>query len=211
MGTQANASMWDTLTLSQAYDAYHNGDFNSSIKYLHKVDAASLQSHLLLASSYYQQGSYQKALRLYQSIRSTSPHTKQILYYNIGNCQTKLQKYKKARKAYIKALQLGDDNDTNHNLSLIILRQEKKKSTLGIAHPKSQSSNSTQSEKDESSDKQSSSEQSSGSGAGTQKSNKNKENDKQKLTESPATQKQPLSSKVYELINKGYIHEKVPW
>jgi len=43
------------------------------------------------------------------------------------------------------------------------------------------------------------------------KKSNTKEQEKGKLTLDPKQEKHPLSSKVYELINKGYIHEKQPW
>ena len=52
---------------------------------------------------------------------------------------------------------------------------------------------------------------SSGGGGG---SNKTKSESKKKLlysSKEETKQEQPLSSRVYDLINKGYIHEKAPW
>ncbi len=31
------------------------------------------------------------------------------------------------------------------------------------------------------------------------------------IIQSTEKKKQPLSSRVYDLINKGYVHEKEPW
>jgi Ca-activated chloride channel family protein len=54
--------------------------------------------------------------------------------------------------------------------------------------------------------------ESSGSGMGGEsKKEKHSSKEKQRLILDENEEKQPLSSKVYELINKGYIREKQPW
>jgi Ca-activated chloride channel family protein len=208
-GVEAQASFWDTLRLSQAYSAYNSNDFNLSQKYLLNIHKHSLESQVALASSYYKAQRYQKALSIYQSIRTTAPKTKQMLYYNIGNCYSKLNSYKKAKKSYIKALQLGNDADSSYNLSRIILLEEQ--SSLSFAKPQAEGGESTQRDSEESSEKSSDSNQNSGSGGGNQKSKSDKEKSKKTLLESSPSSKHPTSSKLYELINKGYIYEKEPW
>ena len=210
LGTQASASIFDLHILHQAYQSYEGRDFNATEKYLKKVGKPSLQSQIALAGTYYQQERYQKALGIYQSIRTTSPSIKQMLNYNIGNCYAQLKQYRKAKKYYTKALQLGDDADTRHNMELIVMLESKQKSKLGVAHPKSQDGTSGKSgdEEDEAGEK-SEDQQSSGGGGGGQSKTKSKE--QKKLMQEGSGKKQPLSSKVYDLINKGYIHEKQPW
>ena len=208
-GVEAQASFWDTIRLSQAYSAYNAKDFNRSQTYLLKIDEKSLQSQVALASSYYKTQRYQKALTTYQSIRTTAPKIKQMLYYNIANCYSKLKSYKKAKKSYIKALQLGYDEDIQHNLSLVLYLEEE--SSLSFAKPQAQGGESTQSDSEESSEKSSDNKQNSGSGGGNQKSKSDKEKSKKTLLESSPSTKHPTSSKLYELINKGYIYEKEPW
>jgi len=136
-----------------------------------------------------------------------------MLYYNIANAYAKLESYDKARRYYTQALQLGDDEDARANLALIALLQEKETS-LGIAPPKSQNNSGSKSkdqEQTEGKERHSEEQSSSGSGnSGSEQKQKNKE--KLKLTvDRQNRQEQPLGSKVYELINKGYIHEKQPW
>ena len=212
LGITAEASVFDNYYLNKAYHAYENREFNATKVYLDKLDRPSLQSRFALANTHYRQGSYKKALKNYLSIRSASVQIKQKLYYNIANCYAKQEAYEKAKMYYTKALQLGDDKDAKANLSLVALLADKKNAALGIAHPKSQSSDSSKSEQQEGKEEETRDEDqpSSGSGDGGEKSN-SKEQEKGKLTLDPKQEKQPLSSKVYELINKGYIHEKQPW
>ena len=212
LGISAEASSFDNYYLDKAYQSYENKEYNTTKAYLDKLDSPSLQSRFTLANTYYKQGDYKKALKSYLSIRSTSPLIKQKLYYNIANCYAKQEAYEKAKIYYTKALQLGEDKDAEANLALIALLADKKSAELGIAHPKSQSSDSSKSEQQEGKEEETRNEDepSSGSGDSGEKS-KTKEQEKGKLTLDPKQEKHPLSSKVYELINKGYIHEKQPW
>jgi Ca-activated chloride channel family protein len=171
-----------------------------------------LQSQIALANTYYKQGAFKQAITLYKSIRSTSPDTKQQLYYNIANAYAMLEAYDKAKIYYTKALQLGEDEDAAYNLKIVALLSDKKSAELGIAHPKSQDSSSGKSESQESSKDETKSEDepSSGSGGGGE-SQAQEEQEKNKLISDESAQQHPLGSKVYELINEGYIREKQPW
>jgi Ca-activated chloride channel family protein len=216
MGTNAQASIMDGVHLNAAYKSYHAKDFSKTKKLLKKIDIPSLQSQVALADTYYKLGQYKKAIAIYRSIHSTSPKIKQELYYNSGNAYVMLGEYDKARKYYTKALQLGEDEESLYNLELVALLEKKNAAQLGIAHPKSQNAAASKSEKQES-DKETKESRdedqpSSGSGSGGE-SQKEKQNDKKKkrLMMDNKEEEQPLSSKVYELINKGYIRETQPW
>ncbi len=212
LGIQAEASVFDNYYLDKAYQSYEEREFNTTKAYLDKIDSPSLQSRFALANTYYRQGAHKKALKNYLSIRSTSAKIKQKLYYNIANCYAKQEAYEKAKVYYTKALQLGNDKDAKANLALVVLLADKKSAGLGIAHPKSQSGDSSKSKPPEEKEDEIRDEDqpSSGSGDGGER-RKSKEQKKNKLKLDESQEKQPLSSKVYELINKGYIHEKQPW
>jgi len=211
------ASLFDAWQMHRAYHAYEQQAYEKSLTLLERVETPSLQQRYALASAHYNMGHYTKARRLYRAIRTTSPKIKQQLFYNIANTYALEGVYDKAVIYYTKALQLGKDPDAAYNLTLVMRQKQKKDTQLGIAHPKSQSDQSSNSDAQES-DKEQNKERkedqpSSGSGSGgqyTQKSNKEKEKKGQlKLDEKAVPQ--PLSSKVYELINKGYIRETQPW
>jgi len=209
-GFQAEASLFDDYHLHQAVKAYQAHDFNSSVMQLKKIDTPSLQSQLTLANSYYKMQAYKKAIMLYMSIKSTSPKMKQDLYHNTANAYVMLGKYAKAKIYYTKALQLGSDEASLYNLALISKLKDKVAASLGIAHPKSQSSASSKSESSEKEKKHEEDEPSSGSGGSGEKTAQEKQK-KNKLISDPSAPKQPLGSKAYELINKGYIRETQPW
>lgn len=214
--TQASASLWDEYRLSVAYQHYSAQEYNATKEGIKDLDSKSLESQILLASSCYKMGNYHKALALYRTIRSTSPQIKQILYYNIANSYAKLEQYSKASRYYAKALQLGEDNDARYNLKLVALLKDRDLSKLSMEKPQSQSNNNTPNpseESDQDSNHKSKSVDSSGGSQGSQqsKAKSKKEQAKKIILQPSSSQKQPLSSKVYELINKGYIYEKQPW
>jgi Ca-activated chloride channel family protein len=212
VGLPAQASILDDYHLTRAYKNYQKSDFNSTRRHLKQIQTPSLQSRITLANTYYRQRAFKKAIKTYKSIRSTSPDIKQALYYNIGNAYAMLESYDKAKIYYTKTLQLGADADAEHNLRLVALLSDKKSASLGIAHPKSQDSSSSKSESQEEDKEETRSEDdpSSGSGGGGESQSK-KEQEKKQLLSDEKEEQHPLSSKVYELINKGYIREKQPW
>jgi len=216
LGINLEASILDSYHLKQAYKSYTIEDFNSSKQELKKIDEPSLQSQFALGNTHYRIHAYKKAIKVYLSIHSTSAVTKQRLYYNTANAYAMMGEYDKAKIYYTKALQLGADEDSKYNLQLVALLKKKKDAELGIAHPKSQSSDSSKSESTESDNEETREEDqpSSGSGSGGESKadeKENKKDEKKRLMPDEKAEQQPLSSKVYELINKGYIRETQPW
>lgn len=211
-GIQTQASILDNYHLGLAYKSYKAADYNQTRAQLTKINNRSLQSQMALANTYYQLRLYKKAIQTYQSIRSTSANIKQHLYYNTANAYAQMEVYDKAKIYYTKTLQLGEDADALYNLQIVALLADKKSAQLGIAHPKSQSSDSSKSETQETDKDETKSEDepSSGSGGGGESSQK-EEQSKNKLLSTDNEEQQPLGSKVYELINKGYIRETQPW
>ncbi len=212
LGIQAEASILDSYYLQKAYKSYQANDLNHTEALLQQIETPSLQSQFALANTYYKLCAYKKAIHIYNSIHTTSPKIKQKLYYNLANSYVKLKEYDKAKLYYTKTLQLGEEHDAKQNLALIALWETEKKKALGVAHPKSQNSDTHASDATQKSEeKQEQKEQtSSGSGSGGE-SKSGKKKDQKKLIMDAKEKKQPMSSKVYELINKGYIRETQPW
>jgi len=212
LGMQAQASMLDGYYLDKAYESYYKKDLNKTKELLLHLETNSLQSQFALANTYYRLHNYKEAILLYHTIRSTSPKVKQKLYYNLANSHAKLEEYDKAKLYYTKALQLGEESDALHNLALVALLQRQKEAQLGMAHPKSQSSDASTKDTTQSDKVQSKEEDqpSSGSGSGGESKSGDKK-EKKKLMLDSSQKSQPVSSKVYELINKGYIRETQPW
>lgn len=217
-GINAQASVLDGYYLHKAYDAYAAEDFNASKRALKEIERVSLQSRVAEADTYYRMGAYKKAIARYRAIRSGNAKVKQMLFYNMANAYARLKEYDKAKIYYTKALQLGEDEDALHNLKLVALLEQKAKADLGIAHPKSQNSDASKHEASEDDDESEQKEHreedqpSSGSGnGGESKQEKDHDKEKKRLMMDNNSEPQPLSSKVYELINKGYIRETRPW
>jgi Ca-activated chloride channel family protein len=216
-GVQLQAGFFDGIRLDNAYAQYESGEYNQSKATLRTIETPSLQQRYAEASVAYRMGDYKKARRLYTSIRTTLPDVKQKLYYNIANTYAMEGVYDKAKIYYTKALQLGEDADAAHNLARVSQLKNRHDAQLGIAHPKSQSAQSgksdTQDAGEEKSQKRKEDQPSSGSGSGGEEKlgGKQEEPHKGRLELDEEAQPQPLSSKVYELINKGYIHETQPW
>jgi len=216
MGVNVEASIFDDYYLSSAYKSYELKDFNTTKSRLEKIETDSLQSRFALANTYYRLHMYKKAITIYSSILSSSPKMKYKIYYNLANAYVKLGRYDEARSNYVNSYRLKEDEDTLHNLRIVALLKREKKVSLGIAHPKSQSSGTsksqTQNRHKESKQSREEDKPSSGSGSGEEsKKEKNSKKNKSKLLMDKQAQKQPISSKVYELINKGYIYETQPW
>lgn len=207
MGIHLNAGVVDNYYLSKANGYFESGEYNQSLQTLNKIDETSMQSRMIEANSYYRLGAYKRALSLYRSIKTTNPKIKHQLYHNLGNCEAKLKYYDKAKNYYIKALQLQDSNETRHNLEVVIYLKSKYNAKMGATNPTGGMSKSSE-DKEESDEKKGSEESNEkSSGGGDSKSDKVKLDSKT----TPSTNTKPISSKAYELINKGYIYEKKPW
>ena len=207
LGIQLNAGVVDNYYLSKANSYFESGEYNQSLQTLKKIDEISMQSRMIEANSYYRLGAYKRALSLYRSIKTTNPNIKHQLYHNLGNCEAKLKYYDKAKNYYIKALQLQDSNETMHNLKVVIHLKNKYDAKMGATNPTGGMSKSS-GDKEESKKKEGSEESNEkSSGGGDSKSDKIKLDSKT----TPSSNTKPISSKAYELINKGYIYEKKPW
>ncbi len=183
LGFQTQASLLDDYHLNLAYAGYKKRDFNATLEALKHIKTPSLQSQMTLANTYYQQNDFKKAIKTYQSIRSTSATIKQQLYYNIANAYAMQEAYSKAKMYYTKSLQLGGDSDARHNLQIVALLADKKDAQLGIAHPKSQDSGSSKSESQEEKDASRDEDApSSGSGAGGESKTKNEKEKEKRQT-----------------------------
>jgi Ca-activated chloride channel family protein len=189
-GLNANASILDNYYLSNAYKSYNSQDYKEVIVNLKKIKNDTLQSRLIEANTLYKLKDYERALKAYLSIKTTSTKVKQNIYYNIANCFASLGNYRDARAFYAKTLQLGSDKDASHNMGIVVFMQNRDSKGDGKTMPQS---------------KQKSSQK--GDAKLKNKNTKEKQNNEVK----DLKQKYPISSKSYELINKGYINESKPW
>ncbi len=81
----------------------------------------SLRAGLEEANNFYRASRFDMALQEYLQVLKTDRQTSPYLYYNIGNCYFKLERYGSAVLFYKKAFSLAPrDNDIRKNLSLAL-------------------------------------------------------------------------------------------
>ncbi len=210
-GLQSQAGMLEIYKLQKGYKAYEAGRYEEAEKIFHAVKPPLLESTYALANTLYRQGAYKKAGRLYAACRSDDPAIKRRIWYNLGNCAAKLGRYKSAIDYYAKALALGEDNDTLANLKTVIFLEEKRRNKVQAKANKkvaaaSRGGGAGERKKSGSSKSSQNRMQGSGSESASKTTRIGKQNGVQK-----AARRHPMSSKVYEMINKGYVNETRPW
>ena len=215
IGINLEAGLLDLYKLQQGYSAYQNRNYKEAKEVFQSINPPLLESRYALANSYYRLGAYKLAGRLYLKCKSKNPIIKQKIFYNLGNCAFKLGHFKSAKAYYIKALQIGFDEDAIINLQKVLfLKKQKKKRIEAKANKKvkagSQSGSSDQKLESKSKKALSKNQSKMGKGSGTSKSTKLTQINKNRSV-CESIKRHPLSSKVYEMINKGYINEEKPW
>lgn len=209
----SNWSFLDAYYLEQSYSKYKEKDYIKSKNNLYKIKQRSLESELLLAHIFYKQEKYKQAKSILKGIKSLDKKIKQQVFYELGNCEAKMRYMNKAKTYYIKALQLGSDEDSWHNLKVVIARNKEDSFKVGYTNPSSVEASKSKNEDlkieetKESSQKNESTGTSGGAGA---KKSKNSTVKVLQLEEE-SMPKRVLSSKAYDLINEGYIKEEKPW
>lgn len=163
------------------------------------------------ANELYTKGEYEKALEFYSKLKSSDPHNKSIIFYNMANTYVRLQEFKKARENYMRSLTLEYSKEADENMRYIKDLGEKKQMSTGNQKSKKKSANakenqSTQKKKDGGG---SNMDVSASSGASQDNSGKKIKSNQSLMDLSESKAK--LSSRQYELINKRGISEKQPW
>ena len=206
----SKGSWLDDYYLHKAYIYYKQGDYKSSLEAVKEIEEVTLESQLTLAHIYYKQEQYKKAKSILKGLKTKNRSIKQQLFYELGNCEAQENYYEKAKNYYVKALQLGEDADALHNLEVVIFLKQKYDSTLGVSNASSaQASKST--EATESRAKANSKQEKVGSSGGSGAKVGKQSTVKIVKSDSQSKSKREMSSKAYDIINKGYIKEKQPW
>ncbi|MCH9740932.1 MAG: VWA domain-containing protein [Epsilonproteobacteria bacterium] len=207
-----NRGCFDSYHLGKAYLYYEQKEYNRTLEQLSKIETPTLESQLTLAHTYYQLEKYKQAKNILKSIKSTNPNIKQQLLYELGNCEAKLAYFDKAKNYYTQALQLGEDNDTLHNLKVVIFQQNIDSSKIGFTNPSSPEATSSSNNNAEAKEKASSKQEEQVGGSGGTGSTKSKTSTVKVIKSSDlSSSKKEMSSKAYDLINEGYIREEKPW
>lgn len=95
--------------LTNAYDAYNNGDYANAIKYYSSVSEQSTDVLLGIAGSYQGLKQMDKALEYYKKALALAP-TNSDIAYNIGAIYVNNQNYNEAKNYFERALKLNPNN-----------------------------------------------------------------------------------------------------
>ncbi len=212
----SSTTFFDGYYLSKAYVAYKAGNYKESFQILKRIKNRAFEAELLLAHIYYKREEYKKAKSVLKRMRSSNIKIKQQLLYELGNCEAKLAYWDKAKSYYVKALQLGVDEDTLHNLAIVVKQKERDNFKISAYNPSSatpirndKSSKNLEESDEEKSSKSSKSDVGTGGGDGSKKSKQSVV--KVVKSQKSSSSKRVMSSKAYDLINSGYIREEKPW
>ena len=212
LSSHTEASMiFDWYHIKEAKKAYNSKDYKKAASEFSKIETKTMQSMLNLANSYYQMGKYKEALSIYNSLKSSDPKYKKIILFKKANTLSHLKRYTEAKRAYIKALSFGKDEDILYNLRLILFKEETKRKRPAVKSKEQNNKNSATAKNDT---KKSSSKKNSSNQEGSKSSSSGKNSDTKSISRKGSISKSPshpLSYKAYDKINKGYIYEKKPW
>ncbi|SMC08624.1 VWA domain-containing protein [Nitratiruptor tergarcus] len=199
-----HASLLDEFALQRGYKQIKNHQYSDAVQTLSSIPY--LEARYAYAVALFHLGKVPEALKVFKTIRSKDPKVKAKIYYNIGLCYEKMRKYEEALRFFIKACQLQRDGKCLKKIEKLAFKKNQKKQLLPFAKQKIVPKAGKKGEKS----KQKSAGGSninlamqSGSAQGGKKSRGG--------SLSKKGEAHPVSSKVYELINKGYIDEKRPW
>ena len=215
--SSSEASLFDFHYKKEAKKAYKSKEYKKAQRLFKKL-TPSQYSYMSIANSYYKNAEYRNSLRYYSQIKSTNPHVKSIIFYNMANAAFMLKKYQRAENFYKQSLSLEYSTQAYDNLLIIVKHKLKAKINVADMLPTKddkQVKNITKKNDTKKEDKESK-----GASASQQKSNQGSQGggdskNKKKAKQSNATQEKQNEYKMgynaYELINKGYINEKHPW
>ena len=109
------AGLWDFQALENAKKAYEQEAYEKSASIYKDFSQDSSEAMYNHANSLYKSKAYAKALERYQNISSDDVQLQAKVLHNIGNSHVKLQQYEEALKAYEKALEIRQDQETEEN------------------------------------------------------------------------------------------------
>ncbi len=201
-----HAGLLDEWHIRKGYEAYQQKRFQEAAKEFSQANF--LESRYALALSLIQLGKYDEAIKILRSIKTKDARIKAKIYLAMGFAYEKVHKYDSAREAYIKSLQLYPDKKVFDYLQRVIFKHDEKKPPPPFAKQKMTKA------KPQSKEKKGSAKGGGASNINIAQSASNTQKGKRKKSRRGGIARSnqiPISSSVYELINKGYLHEKNPW
>ncbi|MCF6339421.1 MAG: VWA domain-containing protein [Sulfurimonas sp.] len=128
----AKAGILDFMELSEAKEAYENGEFERSAKIYKKIaeNTNNPYSYFNAGNSFYKQKKYKEAVKLYEKAVFQNKEYKAKKLGNLGNAHAKQitnDNLLKAKKYYEESLKLVKDKNIEDNLEKVKKLIEKKK------------------------------------------------------------------------------------
>lgn len=208
LSSSANAAFLDGYYIEAANSAYKNDEFKKAAHYYAEVGSTKAQYNA--ATSYYRADEYEKALTLFKQIKSADPLFKSKVYYNKALCYVKMRHYEEAKQALLKSLVLHYDKDADENLQRLYALKE----SPDVALQKQKNATDAKTANQKKKKKKSaggSNMQASSAQSGASKGGDETKLEQQRFDTDKNSKRVGLSSKQYELINKGSVNEDQPW
>ena len=215
--SRLEASLLDFYYIKEAQKAYNDKEYVEARDYFSKL-SPSQYSYMSIANSYYKNKQFRDSLRYYSQIKSTNPHVKSTLFYNMANAAFMLKKYQRAENLYKQSLALEYSKEAYENLLLIV--KYKLVAKVNVADMLPTKDDKTVKNITKKNDTKNNEKESAGSSSSQQKTNQGSQGggdtkSKEKAKKSTQSQNKKNNYKMgynaYEVMNKGYINEKHPW
>lgn len=127
--SDARAGLLDFQKLENAKEAYANEDYAKSGSIYEGFAFKSPQAVYNLGNSLYKQKEYEKALKVFEKVKTDDPELAAKALHNSANTQVQLKQYKEALSAYEKSLEIKEDKETRENYEAVkkFLEEEQQK------------------------------------------------------------------------------------
>lgn len=127
INTNLNASsILDFNTIKEATQAYETKEYEKASKEFEKLDSSQYRDYNL-ANSFYKANDFDKAINLYENIKSSNNDLEFKRLHNLANSYAKKNDFQNAITNYENALKLKKDKETKENLELVKKALEDKK------------------------------------------------------------------------------------
>ena len=206
MAPYLHASLIEEFKIKKAYEAYSRKDFQQSARIF--ATLPYLEARWGEALSLMKLGKYKKALNILKQISTTDPDLKANLYEAIGLCYEKMRRYDKALHYYVLAAQRHPKKEILAKIERLALKKPPKKLLLPFSKQKRVLKKTTGKGGKKSKSAGSSNLQTAALAANSKGGKRTKKRSEVIVKKGSSM---PLGSRLYDLINKGYIHEKNPW
>jgi len=125
----ARAGLLDFQKLQNAKEAYVQEDYAKSRSIYEEFALQSPEAVYNLANSLYKDKEYEKALKVFDEVKTDKGELKAKALHNSGNTHVQLKQYKEALSAYEKSLELKEDKETRDNYEAVkkFLEEEQEK------------------------------------------------------------------------------------